>query len=86
MGLYIRKEFRGLQAMIDSGQVWFMEGSAGRGAMQAIENGDVVLGPVPRSDYWGNYIPSRYEVKRDTKGSIGYARKAREFAKEDWDA
>lgn len=82
MSLYIRKAFQPLQAAIDSGSIWSMEGSAGRRAVLAIEDGDVVLGPVGHRDYWGNYVPSRYEVNRGTKGSIAYARKVRAYAAE----
>lgn len=86
MGLYIRKEYQSLQAAIDTGSIWSMEGSAGRWAMQSIENGEVVLGRRGCRDYWGNYIPSRYEVKRGTKGSIGYAQNMRELQRDgsDW--
>ena len=65
---------KGMQAWINSGQVWKMEGSIGRAAMEAIECGQVMLGRTGCRDYWGNYIPSRYEVKQGTKGSSGYVR------------
>lgn len=85
MSLYIRKDYQNLQAAIDTGSIWMMEGSAGRWAMQSIENGEVVLGPKPSRDYWGNYVPSRYEIKPGTKGSIGYARAIRlQRAESDW--
>ena len=62
-----------LQGLIDSGMAWRLEGSVGRAAMDAIENGDCILGEVGHRDYWGNYIPSRHEVEPGTKGSIEYA-------------
>lgn len=80
MSLYIRKEFQSLQQAIDSGSIWSMEGAAGRFAMDAMERGEVVLGRVSHRDFWGNRVPSRYEVKRGTLGSIGYARKQRDWA------
>lgn len=61
------------QALIDSGQAWRLEGSVGRTAMALIEAGQCVLGEVGHRDYWGNYVPSRYEVEPGTKGSIDYA-------------
>jgi len=67
----------GLQELIDTGQAWFMEGSVGRAAFRAIEDGLCVLGPVGHRDYWGNYVPSRTEVKRAI-GSIEYAERMRE--------
>lgn len=63
-----------LQELIDSGAAWSMEGSVGRAAMAAIEAGECVLGPEGHRDYWGNYVPSRTEVKPGTKGSVEYAR------------
>ena len=61
-----------LQRMIDAG-AWSFEGSMGRAMMAAIEDGRCVLGPNGAWDYWGNYIPSRTEVKAGTKGSVEYA-------------
>lgn len=62
----------GLQALIDAGQ-WSLEGSMGRAMMRAIEAGVCVLGPEPARDYWGNRIPSRFEVVPGSLGSIEYA-------------
>ena len=61
-----------LQAMIDAG-AWSLEGSMGRAMMDAITDGRCILGPCGARDYWGNYIPSRDEVKPGSKGSIEYA-------------
>lgn len=61
-----------LQRLIDSG-AWRMEGSMGRQMMAAIEDGRCVLGPEASFDYWGNRIPSRYDVLPGTKGSGEYA-------------
>ena len=63
-----------LQAMIDAGS-WSFQGSMGRAMMDAIEDGRCILGPNGARDYWGNYIPSRFEVEPGTMGSIGYAAK-----------
>ena len=62
-----------LQALIDSGWAWKLEGHVGRQAMDAIEAGACVLGEVERWDYWGNRVPSRHEVEPGTKGSVEYA-------------
>ncbi len=62
-----------LQATINSGLVWRLEGAAGRGAMNAIESGMAILGIVGHRDYYGNYVPSRSEVDPGTKGSVAYA-------------
>lgn len=62
-----------LQALIDSGMAWRMEGHIGRQAMAAIEAGECILGEQGHRDYWGNRVPSRYEVKPGTPGSPEYA-------------
>lgn len=61
------------QALIDSGDAWRLEGRVGRTAMDLIESGECILGEVGHRDYWGNYVPSRYEVEPGTKGSVEYA-------------
>lgn len=63
-----------LQRLINSGAVWKFEGSYGRAASDALSNGDCVLGKTGVRDYYGNYVPSRYEVKAGTKGSVALAR------------
>ena len=40
--------------------------------MDAIENGDCMLGLNDCRDYYGNYIPSRSQVQEGTKGSRSY--------------
>ncbi len=67
-----------LQELIDTGMAWKLEGSVGRAAMRAIEDGECVLGEVGHKDYWGNYVPSRYEVQAGTKGSLEYAQRMQE--------
>ena len=67
-----------LQELIDSGAAWKLEGSVGRAAMEAIEAGVCILGEEGHYDYWGNYVPSRYEVKPGTKGSLEYATRMQE--------
>ena len=60
------------QAMIDNGQAWMFEGSVGRTAMGLIESGHCMLGEESHTDYWGNRVPFRHEVKAGTKGSPEY--------------
>lgn len=62
-------ELPSLQALIDSGDAWRLEGSIGRQAMAAIEAGVCTLGPEGHRDYYGNYVPSKFEVQAGTKGS-----------------
>jgi len=58
-----------MQDLIDTGTAWKLEGSVGREAMSLIESGECMLGEEGHRDYWGNYVPSRHEVKAGTKGS-----------------
>lgn len=66
------------QRLIDDGSVWKLQGSYGRTAMDLIEAGRCLLGPTGHRDYYGNYVPSRFEVKPGTKGSAEYAEQMRE--------
>ena len=61
------------QDLINSGMAWQLEGSVGREAMDLIEEGLCVLGEQGHRDWFGNYVPSRYEVQPGTFGSVEYA-------------
>lgn len=76
-----------VQDVINSGDAWLLEGAVGRSAMRAIESGWAILGRTGHSDYYGNYVPSRYEVKDGTKGSLSYANAMldTEYTEEDFD-
>jgi len=74
-------EFTALQALINSGNAWRLEGSIGRAAMDAISAGKCLCGHVGHYDYWGNYVPARNEVKDGTKGSVGFVQ---EQSGDDW--
>ena len=58
------------QKSINSGLVWKMEGSAGRYAMDLLRSGICILPTVRRIDYYGNTVPSRYDVKPGSCGSF----------------
>lgn len=60
------------QEMVNSGMAWRLQGSYGRTAMDMIEAGLITLGEVGHRDYYGNYVPSKYEVEPGTKGSQEY--------------
>ena len=60
------------QVLINTGQGWRLEGSFGRALYAAIEDGANALGKVGVRDYYGNYVPSRTEVKAGTKGSLEF--------------
>lgn len=57
------------QAAINSGLAWKLQGSYGREAMAMIEAGLCMLGETGHRDAYGNYVPSKHEVKPGTKGS-----------------
>ena len=61
-----------IQRLINTGMAWRLEGSIGRECMRAIEAGRAMLGTEAIRDYWGNVVPSRYDVKPETKGSFDY--------------
>ena len=60
--------YTSMQRMINSGS-WSFQGSTGRAMMRAIEEGYCMLGTRHAHDYWGNYIPNRFEIEAGTKGS-----------------
>lgn len=61
-----------IQGLIDSGDVWKLQGSYGRAAMDLIRGGQCLLGPVGHHDAYGNYVPSRDEVQPGTPGSLEF--------------
>ncbi len=62
------------QEAVDSGLAWSLQGSYGREAMSLIEAGQIALGPTAHTDYYGNRVPSRTEVKSGTKGSVEFVK------------
>lgn len=64
--------YANMQQLINGGSAWSFQGSYGRSMMDAITAGRCMLGENPARDYYGNRIPSRYEVKEGTKGSRSY--------------
>jgi hypothetical protein len=71
-----------IQRQVNAGS-WSLQGSHGRTMMQAIENGDVLLGRMRAKDYWGHVIPGRDDVSPGTKGSREYVAAAHD---EEWAA
>ena len=66
-------EAKFLQKIINDGSVWSLQGTYGRHAMAAIEQGLCILGNQGFRDSYGNYVPSRNEVKGGEKGSISFS-------------
>lgn len=66
-----------MQKLIDSGEVWSLQGSMGRAAMDMLKSGMCVLGENSHTDYYGNKIPSRTEVRSGELGSVEYANSRR---------
>ena len=57
------------QEMINNGSGWKMEGSVGRHLMELLEAGVCYLPTKATSDYYGNRIPSRNDLKEGSKGT-----------------
>lgn len=62
-------EIEMFQKLINSGDVWTMQGSYGRHAMNLLKAGKCELATIPFKDAYGNRIPSRYEVQPGTTGA-----------------
>lgn len=60
-----------MQKLINSGEVWKMEGSMGRYAMELLTCGACMLPLHSHRDYYGNRIPSRTELAQGSKGTYG---------------
>lgn len=63
------------QSLLNSGQLWGFEGSVSRAAMDMLEAGILVLPEERTSDYYGNTIPARGDLKDGTKGTLGNAQR-----------
>ena len=59
-----------LQSKINTGDSRKLEGSYGRAAMSALEDGACMLPEERYQDYYGNTVPSRADVKMGTNGSL----------------
>jgi len=66
-----------IQRAINSGSAWSLQGFYGRTMMAAIEAGDCLLGRNRASDFWGNTLPSRTDVREGTKGSYEFVANSR---------
>ena len=59
-----------VQEQINSGLCWQMEGSVGRFASAMLEAGVCMLPKERKTDYYGNIVPSRDDLKPGTKGTF----------------
>lgn len=62
-------EVKMFQKLINSGDVWHLQGSYGRRAMQLLKERKCELATIPFKDAYGNRIPSRYELEPGTAGA-----------------
>ena len=77
-----KTEIKECQKLINNGMAWRLEGSVGRYAMNMIENGYCMLGLKGHRNYYGGYVPSRFEVAKGTKGSRDYMKRVEETRNE----
>lgn len=70
-----REAFEEIQILIDTGEVWHLEGRLGRMAINGIRRGFLHLGPESFEDAYGNRVPACHEVKPGTQGSREFCRK-----------
>ena len=59
-----------LQNKINNGMAWKLEGSFGRAAMSALEDGACMLPEERHSDCYGTTVPSRNDLEPGTKGTL----------------
>ena len=62
----------GYQDLINTGNAWKLEGAVGRQAAHFIDIGVCALGETDYLDYYGNHVPSRYQVVDGSKGSTKF--------------
>ncbi len=63
------KEVAKYQELITTGAAWRFKGSVGQSAMTLLRSGICELGEKGHRDFWGNYIPSKSEVRPNTMGA-----------------
>jgi hypothetical protein len=71
-----------LQAWIDTGTAWLLEGHVGRTAIDALKDGAAVLPPVRHHDFYGSTVPSYLDVD-DEVGSPGSVANAERWSDDD---
>ncbi len=70
-----------VQELVDSGMAWHREGSVGRTAMAALQNGAAVLPGERFRDFYGSVVPSYRDVL-DKPGSTGSIANAEAYEEE----
>jgi hypothetical protein len=58
------------QKLINTGDVWKLQGSEGRYAMGLLDCGVCYLPTKSTFDYYGNRIPSRKDLQNGSKGTM----------------
>ncbi len=58
-----------VQKRINDGSVWHLEGAEGREASRLLKAGLCELGYKRHKDFWGNVVPSRFDLKPGTMGA-----------------
>lgn len=63
------------QFLTNQNIVWQIQGTHGSTAAALIDEGIIVFGEEPFRNAYGMAYPSRYELKEDEPGSLGYQKR-----------
>lgn len=67
--------YEAMQRQINAGDIWHLQGSMGRAAMDAIKSGKCLVGREARKDFYGNVVPGRDMLEQGTKGTRDFVAK-----------
>jgi len=71
-GLTVEEQALAVQKRINDGTIWRMEGSAGRLAMDLLEEGLCMLPKTRYRDFYGNRVPARDDLEPGMIGTWRY--------------
>lgn len=69
-------DYEMIQRLVNTGMAWRLEGAIGRACMAALKAGYIMCGTEAKRDYYGNVVPSRYDLQAGTFGTLDYVAEA----------
>lgn len=72
------------QYLINKGYAWNLQEFYASIAISLIESGYCTFGENRTKGYWGQTIPSKYDLKPNTMGTDGFVQKRKELNDEDF--